>query len=132
VRFSFSLSSLFACCNPQATFAAAQGCFLEFASQGHQTSAEHARYILEHPTGRCDIMWLRQVMEEGASKAFSLALSRLIHWDKVDKTAPSHLGVKEDYHNSSAVFVSFDLDAVSSADAPVLSVFDPHNLFSGR
>lgn len=72
--------------------------FCEFAAQGAQCSAEHARYALDKGARIC---WLSQVLKQGALAAFREVLAS---WPA-----------------EAAIFVSFDLDSVRGADAPGVS-----------
>jgi formiminoglutamase len=71
--------------------------FVEFASQGSQCSAEHARFITQQHGGR--ILWLNQVQQKGAVQALREVLDNM----------PDN------------VFFSFDLDSVRASDAPGVS-----------
>lgn len=75
--------------------------FVEFAAQGMQCSAVHADWLVQRG-GR--IVWLDAVKKMGARAAFQSILSKFVQDD------PNVL-----------IFVSFDLDAVRSADAPGVS-----------
>jgi len=81
-------------------FRASGGNLLEFAAQGHQCSAEHAEYVLSTP--RSKIFWLSQLRTAGSpiSKQFAQIL--------IESAAD-------------AIFVSFDIDSISSADCPGVS-----------
>eukprot|EP01102_Stenamoeba_stenopodia_P022319 TRINITY_DN9257_c0_g1_i1.p1 TRINITY_DN9257_c0_g1~~TRINITY_DN9257_c0_g1_i1.p1 ORF type:complete len:342 (+),score=71.65 TRINITY_DN9257_c0_g1_i1:41-1027(+) len=79
-------------------FSSRNGKFIEFAAQGNQCSAKHAKYLKEKG---CDIVWLSQLLEEG----------------NVRKSFVQHVLDKFE----GKVFVSFDLDAVASSYAPGVS-----------
>ncbi|KAJ3295253.1 hypothetical protein HDU79_009574 [Rhizoclosmatium sp. JEL0117] len=79
--------------------------FVEFAAQGNQCAHSHAEYVKA-----CggDIVWLRQIQAtSSAATLFSETLDRM---------------------GGDKLFVSFDLDAVKSADAPGVSAPSPMGL----
>ncbi|KAJ3207972.1 hypothetical protein HDU82_003086 [Entophlyctis luteolus] len=88
--------------------------FVEFAAQGSQCAKSHADFVHEN---KGSIVWLRDVLARAAAapsqgggsvgKVFSDTLSRM---------------------SGDRLFVSFDLDAVRSADAPGVSCPSPMGL----
>lgn len=86
-----------------AEFVARSGAFVEFAAQGAQCSAAHARYVTDTAAQR--IMWLSQLRSTNGGNAAVAFEALLDSWAAEDRD----------------IFVSFDLDAVSGADAPVRS-----------
>jgi formiminoglutamase len=98
-----------------------QGRFVEFAAQGSQCSAVHVDYVLSRnrisplldPNASTiktstEIVWLRQLRPTNA-KSENLTLTSSEFKCTALKNSQAH-------HQ---VFVSFDLDAVCGADAPV-------------
>lgn len=73
--------------------------FIEFAAQGSQCTRDHADYVRRN-SGR--ILWLDEVQTEDTLNAFKACLGKLA-W------------------SCRSIFVSFDLDSVSGADAPGVS-----------
>jgi len=74
------------------------GIFYEFASQGSQCSAEHWKYITEQKNTK--IIPLKTIRSHGnAADLFSITLDEL----------------------GQNIFVSFDIDSISSQDAPGVS-----------
>eukprot|EP01130_Rhizamoeba_saxonica_P013443 TRINITY_DN573_c0_g1_i5.p1 TRINITY_DN573_c0_g1~~TRINITY_DN573_c0_g1_i5.p1 ORF type:complete len:255 (-),score=46.92 TRINITY_DN573_c0_g1_i5:117-881(-) len=73
------------------------GCFTEFGVQGSQCSAEHWEYVKSKPN--TEVLFLSQVRIEGVQPSFKRFLS----------TSGKNL------------FVSFDVDSISSRDCPGVS-----------
>lgn len=92
------------------------GYFTEFAAQGSQTSAEHAAYIKSK--ARTRIVYLNEIRV--LLETFSVTPLEYLPLHEQKSTAVEKF--KEVLNNlGEHIFVSFDLDAVSSADAPVLT-----------
>lgn len=73
------------------------GVFYEFAVQGNQSSADHAKFVEDHGG---HLTWLSQVNKNGAVTEFSNVLKS---FEKRD------------------AFISFDIDAIKGADCPGVS-----------
>ncbi|KAI9221047.1 hypothetical protein BC828DRAFT_382096 [Blastocladiella britannica] len=108
-------------------FAALRGKFVEFAAQGSQCSAAHVAYLKSKNTSdvpdTTEIVWLRDVEAKYGmappgrtvgTSPFAIAFRA-----KIDQMSRG---------GSGAVFVSFDLDSVCSADAPGVSCASPLGL----
>jgi formiminoglutamase len=90
-----------------ARFAGSGSRFVEFACQGMQCSAEHARWV-EHKGH--SIMWLSEIEADPAA-AFRTALDRI--------AGPG---------GKAPIFVSFDIDSIDSAHCPGVSCPAPVGL----
>merc|ERR1711991_1182011 len=82
--------------------------FVEFVAQGQQCSAKHAAYVKEKK-GR--IVYMSNIRSGTAAERFK---------EELDNMAAS----------CAAIFVSFDLDAISGADAPGVSAVATYGLSS--
>eukprot|EP00698_Gefionella_okellyi_P021077 TRINITY_DN671_c0_g1_i3.p1 TRINITY_DN671_c0_g1~~TRINITY_DN671_c0_g1_i3.p1 ORF type:complete len:246 (-),score=61.04 TRINITY_DN671_c0_g1_i3:328-1065(-) len=82
--------------------------FAEFAAQGFQCAGDHADYVIAQGGSIC---WLKDVLDQGAVGSFNATAAKVLT-------------------NAGALFVSFDLDCVRSADAPGVSAASPIGLSS--
>ncbi|KAJ3356461.1 hypothetical protein GGF32_001486 [Allomyces javanicus] len=107
-------------------FQSRKGHFIEYAAQGSQCSAEHVAYLRSRdgklhadvPT-QTEIVWLKDVMRHERGQGVEAGTSPFAQHFR----ALIDCAAKE--HPDRAIFVSFDLDAVRSADAPGVSCASP-------
>ena len=89
--------------------------FVEYAAQGSQCSKEHADYLLKAGNGQSKIFWVNDSIDEFKSATAQAGRSlggsaRAAHFAEVLNRMAGQ-----------ALFVSFDLDSVTGADAPGVS-----------
>jgi formiminoglutamase len=104
VRFSKQLT-------PPAANSQPQYRFIEYAAQGSQCSKEHADYLLKAGNGQSKIYWVNDPIDEFKHSERPLGGS----------ARAQHFADVLHRMGGQALFVSFDLDAVTGADAPGVS-----------
>lgn len=86
--------------------------FVEFAAQGSQCSQEHVNWLKENGRESTEIVWLSQLRSDGIPSVAPSAKNKSVR-EIFEATLNNMAG--------EALFVSFDLDAVTGADAPGVS-----------
>jgi formiminoglutamase len=82
--------------------------FVEFAAQGSQCSAEHARYVEEEQKGK--IYWFTKHLRDPRRPPVVTQFAQMLEEDLIG-----------DKNKNAALFVSFDIDSISGADCPGVS-----------
>jgi len=96
---SFLVFVRYSCFSGLERFQRRGGRFHEFAVQGSQCSAAHWDYVVSHPHIQTRVVTLREIRQSSVAERFAQSLNEL--------------------GECGNIFVSFDLDSVCSADAPV-------------
>lgn len=86
-------------------------CFMEFAAQGSQCSAEHAKFVTDN---NGVILWLSQLNATSRSNGVSIA-------DIFRTQFLEPLATVSGKNSNKVAFVSFDIDSISGADCPGVS-----------
>lgn len=92
--------------------------FIEYAAQGNQCSAEHARYIQDQ---QGEIFWFSRLLQSSSTTSTSDFASVGQSFRRQVLQNPNPASAAATGTSGRSVFVSFDLDSVASSFAPGVS-----------